>query len=385
MNNSVYKPGIRLGILGGGQLGQMLLSPCINYGVDVSVLDPNDDAPCSKYVKNFIKGSFQDYDTVINFGRNQDIITIEIEHVNIDALFELQKTRKKVYPDPTIIKMIQDKGLQKEFYKINNIPTADFVLINNKEEISNFSEFLPAFQKKRKDGYDGRGVKLIKDVNSIDDAFEGESLLEKKVNFEKEIAIIVARNAQGQISIYNPVELVFNSNHNLLDYLISPASISKTSHLEADNIARRIVESLNYIGLLAIEMFLLPSGELLVNEMAPRPHNSGHQTIEGNITSQYEQHLRAILGLSLGDSSNTCTSVMLNLLGEDGHFGQAFLEGSEALFEEPNAHLHLYGKNETKPARKMGHITICGKNEYREQLIIKAHELKSKVKIISKI
>jgi 5-(carboxyamino)imidazole ribonucleotide synthase len=359
MADSFYK-GCTLGILGGGQLGRMLIQSCINYNVKTIVLDPDPEASCKGICDEFFTGSFKDYNDVLEFGMRADIITIEIEHVNTDALEELVKRGKTVYPEPRVIKLVQDKGLQKQFYKKNHIPTSDFVLIDHEDELPNHVEFLPAFQKVRTLGYDGRGVKGIFVPEDFNEALSGPSLLEKKVDFDKEIAVIVARSSTGETSVYPVVELVFHPDHNLLDYLASPAAISESVAEKAKNIALDVITKLDMTGILAVEMFLTPDEEVIVNEIAPRPHNSGHHTIEANVTSQYEQHLRAIMGLPLGATESILPCMMVNLLGEPGYEGEAVYEGLDEVLKIRGVYLHLYGKAQTRPFRKMGHITITG-------------------------
>jgi len=356
---SFYK-GFTLGILGGGQLGRMLIQPCINYNIKTAVLDPDPEAPCNGVCTYFTEGSFKDYDTVMRFGQDVDMLTIEIEHVNTDALEALEKQGKTIYPQPAVIRLVQDKGLQKQFYKENGIPTSDFVLLDHSDELENHVHFLPAFQKTRTAGYDGRGVKGLFVPEDFEEALEGPSLLEKKVDYDKEIAVIVARSATGEVSTFPIVELVFHPEKNLLNYLASPAALSDNVTERAKSIAKDIIEKLDMVGILAVEMFVTPDEEVLVNEIAPRPHNSGHQTIEANITSQYEQHLRAILGLPLGATDTRYPSVMINLLGESGYEGEAIYEGLDEALAIRGVYIHLYGKTITKPFRKMGHATITG-------------------------
>jgi len=286
------------------------------------------------------------------------LITIEIENVNTQALADLVKVRKKVFPQPHIIELIQDKRKQKEFFVANQIPTADFILVDNKADVLSYEKFLPAVNKLGKEGYDGRGVQILRSKNDLSMAFDAPGLLEKLINFEKEIAIIVSRNERGEVSSYPAVEMIFHPDANLVEYLFSPAQIESTVAIKADIIARQIIEKLGMVGLLAVEMFVTSDGSVLVNEIAPRPHNSGHQTIEGNVTSQYEQHLRAILDLSPGETSIQSPSAMINLLGEAGFTGMAKYEGLEEVLAMAGAHIHLYGKKLTKPFRKMGHVTI---------------------------
>jgi 5-(carboxyamino)imidazole ribonucleotide synthase len=352
-----YRPKTRLGILGGGQLGRMLIRETINLDVDVHVLDPDPDAPCRHICHQFTLGSFNDYDMVLAFGQQVDVITIEIEHVNVDALEQLESMGKKVFPQPGVIRLIQDKGAQKEFYRQHGIPTPDYRIIEA-NGIGNHTDFLPAFQKLRKGGYDGKGVQSLRSAENLGKAFSEPSVLEKAVDLEKELSVIVSRNAKGEVASFPLVELEFNPKANLVEYLFSPASVSAEVEATAQRIAKEVAKKLGIVGLLAVELFLDREGNVLVNEIAPRPHNSGHQSIEGNITSQFMQHLRAVLGLAPGDTSMLRPSVMVNLLGEEGHTGEARYEGLEEVLSWKGVNVHLYGKRLTKPFRKMGHVTI---------------------------
>ncbi len=348
----------KLGVLGGGQLGKMLIQEAVNLNISTYILDPDANAPCKDLCTKFFYGSLKDFDTVYNFGKQVDLLTIEIEHVNVEAMEKLQTEGISVFPQPEILRMLQDKGLQKQFYRLNKIPTAPFHLINSKDEIKQFAAEFPFFQKLRKEGYDGRGVVRLTDANNLEKAFDVPSVLEKLVDFEKEISVIVSRNAKGEVAAFPTVELVFNPEVNLVEHLFSPANISTEIEKQAKEIAIHVIESLKMVGLLAVEMFLTKTGEILVNEIAPRPHNSGHQTIEGNFTSQYMQHLRAILNLPAGNTDIKTPSVMVNLLGEPGFTGDAVYEGLEEVLAIDGVNIHLYGKTSTKPFRKMGHVTI---------------------------
>ena len=349
---------IKLGILGGGQLGRMLIQAGLDFNLYTLVLDPDPDAPCKPICNEFYHGSFADFKTVYNFGKKCDVLTIEIEHVNCDALAQLKAEGVTVYPDPEVIRTIQDKGLQKAFYQKNNLPTADFRLVHHHEELADHEEFLPAFQKLRTLGYDGKGVQRISGKADFGKAFEAPSVLEKLVDYEKEIAVICARNASGEVSVFPATELVFHPEFNLVDYLRAPASISEELQQTVAELARKVLEAFNMVGLLAVEMFLTKTGEVLINEVAPRPHNSGHHTMKANYTSQFEQHLRAILNLPLGDTKQHSAAVMVNLLGEAGAVGDAKYEGLTEALQIPGVFVHLYGKKFTKPARKMGHMTV---------------------------
>ena len=370
-----------IGILGGGQLGRMLIQSAIDFNLNISVLDPDATAPCSAIAHQFVHGDFKDYQTVLDFGRQCDLVTIEIENVNCSALKQLVQEGIEVLPQPEVIELIQDKRLQKQFYRDHNIPTADFVTIENQADAQNHLALLPAFFKLGKAGYDGRGVQKISSEKDLSTLLEGPGLLEKKIDFDKEISVIVARNKQGEVVTYPTVELVFNPDHHLVEFLFSPARITEEQESQARELARSVIEALDMVGLLAVEMFLDKSGKILVNEVAPRPHNSGHQTIEGNITSQYEQLLRAILNWPLGSTAIKGASAMVNLLGAPGYQGPAVYEGLDAVLAIQGAHIHLYGKAVTKPFRKMGHVTIV--DNQIGNLEEKALNVKNHLKIIS--
>lgn len=335
----------------------MLIQAGIDFNIPFAVLDPDPAAPCSTLTE-FHPGKLTDYDTVLKFGNACDIITIEIENVNTTALKHLRDQGKRVYPEPEVIELIQDKRLQKNFYKQHGIPTAEFFLTDNAKQVRQHRGFLPFVNKLGREGYDGRGVEVMRTESDLEKAWDAPSLVEKLVDFKKEISVIVARNTRGEIKTFPAVEMIFHPVQNLVEYLFSPADITPALSEEADRIARQVIEHLNMTGLLAVEMFVTRGGEILVNEIAPRPHNSGHQTIEANTTSQYEQHLRAILGLPLGDTTALVPSAMVNILGEPGFAGPARYKGFEEVLRKPGVFVHLYGKKITKPFRKMGHVTV---------------------------
>jgi len=370
---------LRVGILGGGQLGRMLIQQAINYNVSIRVLDPDPDAPCKKMCEKFVQGSLTDFDTVYNFGKHTDLLTIEIEKVNVDALQKLEDEGVCVFPQPRILRLIQDKALQKEFFKQNNIPTSPFQLISNKEVLKNANIKFPFIQKLRKDGYDGKGVYKVKSEADFEDAFEAPSLIEEWVDFEKEVSVIVARNDKGDTKTFPLVEMEFNPEANLVEFLISPSTLPLEIQKQAEQLALQVAETFKIVGLLAVEMFLTKDGRLLVNEVAPRPHNSGHQTIEGNRISQFEQHLRAIFNLPLGDTSPIGNAVMINLLGEKGFEGLADYVGMNDILKQEGVYVHLYGKKFTKPFRKMGHVTIVDEN--RDRAIAKARYVQETLKV----
>lgn len=374
-----YSADFKIGVLGGGQLGRMLQQEAVNLDVRLSVLDPNPEAPCSKIVPTFTVGDFKDYDTVLAFGRDCDILTVEIEHVSVAALRELEAMGKKVFPQPHILAIIQDKGHQKTFYKENGIPTAPFRLLKNKAELLANTDFLPAAQKLRKGGYDGRGVQIIRAEVDIEKGFDAPCVLEELVDFEKELAVIASRNEKGEVVTFPAVELDFNPEANLVEMLLAPANISKEIEEKAAAIALKTIEAYGLVGVLAVELFLKKDGELLVNEVAPRPHNSGHHTIEANITSQYGQHLRAILNMPLGATDLIRPAAMVNLLGEVAHTGPVLYEGLEEVLAIPGVYVHLYGKTDTKPFRKMGHVTITADS------VVEARRIAIQVKSIIKV
>ena len=375
-----FQQNFKLGVLGGGQLGRTLIQSGIDFNIPFSILDPDEHAPCSTLAE-FHHGKLTDFDTVMKFGSACDVITIEIENVNTKALKALVGQGKKVYPQPEVIELIQDKRIQKAFYRDNGIPTAEFILVENATEVKQNATFLPAVNKLGKEGYDGRGVQILREEKDLAKAFDAPGLLEKLIDFEKEISVIVARNEAGEIKTFPVVEMVFHPVHNLVEYLFAPADIPKAIAQEADTIACKIITTLNMVGILAVEMFVTKDGKVLVNEIAPRPHNSGHQTIEANTTSQYEQHLRAILNLPLGDTSLRIPSAMVNLLGEADYSGLAKYEGFDEVVKLPGVHVHLYGKRFTKPFRKMGHVTIVDHDI--EHLKEKANFVKETLKVIA--
>jgi 5-(carboxyamino)imidazole ribonucleotide synthase len=373
---------LKIGVLGGGQLGQMMIQEAIGYNFYFKVMDPDASAPCSIIANEFIQGDLKNHKDVLSFAQDCDVITIEIEKVNTQALKELQKQGKKVFPQPEVIEMIQDKGTQKEFYQHHHIPTAPFEICKNLAEVKSKNWAFPFVQKLRKDGYDGKGVHIIRSQADLEKGFDAPCLIERMVDFEKEISVIVARNSDGECKTFPAVEMEFHPEANLVEFQINPARISDFIALKAENIAIKIAEELNLVGLLAVELFLSADGELLVNELAPRPHNSGHQSIEGNITSQFEQHLRAILNLPLGNTDILKPAVMINLLGSEGYTGAAHYENINEAFAESGVYVHLYGKKETRPFRKMGHISIV--KDSIEAAIETAQKLKQTLKVISK-
>lgn len=378
---SDYQSGMKIGILGGGQLGRMFIQEALNFDIHVHILEPDDKAPCAPIAHHFQKGDIKDFDTVYQFGKDKDVVTIEIEHVNVDALEQLEKDGVAVYPQPSVIRLIQDKGNQKLFYQEQNIPTAPFRIVPEHTNLEEHFDYLPYMQKARKGGYDGKGVQAIKSKEDFKSAFTSPSVLESFVDFEKELSVIVARNKNGETKTYPIVELEFNPEANLVEFLFAPANVSTAVAEKSSQIAIDIITKLDMIGILAVELFLTRSGEVLVNEIAPRPHNSGHQTIEANYTSQYEQHLRSIINLPLGSTAAIQPSVMVNLLGEPGHKGKAHYQGLEEILAIEGVFPHLYGKTNTKPFRKMGHVTITNGNLNNAKEI--AFKVKDTLKVVA--
>ena len=383
MNSKIFDK--KLGIVGGGQLGKMLLSECAKMGIYTSVLDPSKNSPCKNLSNKFYCGDFNDYDTVYNFGKECDLITFEIEHINVDALESLEKIGKAVYPKSNTLRIIQDKNLQKSFFKKNNIPTSNFKYFNSlydfKKSIEKNEIKFPCVWKKTKFGYDGFGVKILNSLEDIDKLPNSEMIIEDYILFDKEVSVIVARNVKGDIKCYRTVEMEFNNISNQVEYVISPANISDEIDKKAQKIAIKLSESLDCVGLLAVEMFLTGK-EILVNEIAPRPHNSGHFSIEACESSQFQQHIRAIFNLDLGETNHSGSAIMLNLVGDEGFTGKVCYENLDKVFSGKSANLHIYGKKETRPNRKMGHVTIiCDKFEEAYE---KAKILKEIIKIKSK-
>jgi len=365
-------------------LGKMLAQAGADWNLNLQVLDPTDECPASCCAQQ-IKGDFRDYESVVAFGRDKQLITIEIEDVNLQALRLLASQGVEIYPSPSSLEIIQDKGKQKSFYKEHGFPTSDFALVDTGEALDELllgqTWNYPFVQKLRKTGYDGRGVQILKSSADRKNWFEHPSIIEEKINIDKEIAVLVARNKQGEVSSYDPVEMVFHPVANLLLYQECPANISTTLSDQARQLAENLISSMGVVGLLAVEFFIDHSGRLLINEVAPRPHNSGHHTIEASMTSQFQQHWRCILGLPLGSTETRDRSILLNLLGEPGFMGPARYEGMAACLSLTGVFIHLYGKKETKPFRKMGHITLLGQDP--DLLRELAEEVKNKLKVIS--
>lgn len=376
---------LKLGILGGGQLGKMLLLKANQWNLYTRVLTQDLEAPLQLACSELHAGNLMDYQTVYSFGRECDVLTIEIEHVNTDALERLDSEGVIVHPRPSALKTVNDKGLQKLFFKTHGIPTAPFQLYENKKAIldavSKKELHLPFVQKSRKGGYDGRGVFVVNRTEDLEQLMDCPSVVEEKVSIAREISVIAARNERGDVVVYEPVGMEFNPEANLLDLLVFPEPLPEDLHNQAQNIAKELISALDVCGLLAVEMFLDVNNHLWVNEIAPRPHNSGHQTIESCFTSQYEQHLRGILGLPLGPVEVIIPSVMVNILGWPGYKGKVVYENLATVLQHPGVHVHIYGKNETRPFRKMGHVTITHKNPEEARKI--ALWVKNTLKVVS--
>lgn len=382
---NLFSSDFKLGILGGGQLGKMLLTETRRYDIQTKVMDPSPVAPCRFGSNEFEVGSLTDRDRVLDFASDCDLITIEIEGVSTEALHQLESKGKLVYPKPATLDIIKNKCRQKEFYRQHKIPTADFISFQNREEMlagiaaSVFE--LPLVWKAASGGYDGRGVQIVEDQKTLNTLPDQEALLEKKMPFEKEIAVVTARSASGEIKSYPVVEMDFHPVANLVEFVFSPSVLPENIQKKAISLAEDLVEKLDHVGLLAVEMFCMPDGEILVNEVAPRVHNSGHLTIEGHVTSQFDQHLRAILDLPLGSTDTVLPAVMVNLTGEEGYTGPVVYDGIKEVLAIPGTAVHLYGKAETRPFRKMGHITIT--DEKLDTARSKARKVKDIIKVIS--
>jgi 5-(carboxyamino)imidazole ribonucleotide synthase len=368
-----------VGILGGGQLGRMLLQAAANYPVETFVMENDEQCPAAHLCHHFTKGDIKDFDAVYNFGKGLDALTIEIEAVNVEALEKLEAEGVKVIPKPSVLRIINNKIEQKKYYQQYQIPTAEFVITYNKEELKSLASFLPAAHKLAMGGYDGRGVELLKTPADFERGFDAPAMLEKLVTIEKEIAMIVAVAQNGETTMYPAAEMVFDPSLNLLDYQISPAILEERVFWKVEAIAMTVVRHFHSPGLFAVEMFVDKNGDVLVNETAPRVHNSGHHSIEGNYSSQFDMLWRILLGYPLGCTDAILPAVILNIVGEKGHNGPAYYEGLEDVLKMEHAFVHLYDKTETKPGRKMGHVTVIGKD--RDELIYKAHRIKHALKV----
>ncbi len=372
-----------VGILGGGQLGRMLLQAAANYPVKTYIMENDDACPAAHLCHHFTKGDITNFDDVYNFGKGLDAITIEIESVNEEALEKLESEGVKVYPKPSALKIIKNKILQKQFYKDNQIPTSDFVITQNKNELLQHQNFLPAAHKVGKGGYDGRGVELMKTTADFAKGFDAPSVLEKLVQIKKEIAVIIAVNDKGENALYPPVDMVFDQRLNLLEFQISPADLPEKVLWKAEAIALKVVKDLKSSGIFAVELFVDIDNNVLVNETAPRVHNSGHHTIEANYSSQFDMLWRIMLNYPLGCTEHILPAAIVNLLGAEGFNGEAYYEGLNEILQLDNVFVHIYGKKDTKPGRKMGHVTILSKE--KQELIHQANRIKHTLKVVSKM
>ena len=381
-----FSSNFKLGILGGGQLGKMLLYTTRKFDIHTCVLDPSPEAPSKLACNEFFEGDLMDYDTVYNFGKKVNTLTIEIENVNVNALKTLEKEGVKVFPSAKTLETIQNKAKQKLFYVDHNLPTAPFKRFSFTNEIYTAIEHssieFPFVWKSAQFGYDGTGVKIVRTVTDLEHLPNVECITEDLVPFKNELAVIVARNEKGSVKVYPVVEMEFHPEANQVEYVLCPARISKDIAKRAELIALKTSAAFKHVGLLAVELFLTQDDEILINEVAPRPHNSGHQTIEASYTSQFEQHIRAILGLPMGSTENKLCSVMVNLVGAENNTGEVIYKNIEKLMEMEGVAPHIYGKKQTRPFRKMGHVTIVNSNIDTARTI--AQKVKQTIKVISK-
>ena len=384
--NNYFSSDFKLGILGGGQLGRMLLTETQKFDIYTLILDASIEAPCKDICNEFYQGSLMDFDTVYNFGKKVNLLTIEIENVNVSALEKLESEGLKIYPSSKTIKTIQNKATQKLFYFDHSIPTADFSRFAFAEEIKTAIKHetlqFPFVWKSAQFGYDGTGVKVIGEEQDLEKLPNVECITEEMIPFKNELAVIVARNANGEIKTYPVVEMEFHPGANQVEYVICPARIPDEIALKAEKVALKIAHAFEHVGLLAVEMFQTQDDEIIVNEVAPRPHNSGHYSIEASYTNQFEQHLRAILNLPLGDTSSKISGIMVNLVGAEGYKGDVIYQNIEKALDIDGVTPHIYGKKQTKPFRKMGHVTIVHTDINKARRI--AQQVKETVKVISK-
>ncbi|PTX60928.1 5-(carboxyamino)imidazole ribonucleotide synthase [Kordia periserrulae] len=381
-----FSSDFKLGILGGGQLGKMMLYATRKFDIYTSVLDPSAEAPCKIACNEFHQGDLMDFNTVYNFGKKVDVLTFEIEHVNVDALQKLEDEGVQVYPSPKTLQTIQNKGVQKLFYQKNNIPTAPFSIYMSLEELIHSVEndviSIPFVWKSTQFGYDGNGVKVIRTVEDLETLPNVECMAEKMIDFKNELAVIVARNVSGEMKTYPVVEMEFHPEANQVEYVICPARIPQEIEEKARKVALQVSEAFQHTGILAVEMFQTQNDEILVNEVAPRPHNSGHYSIEASYTDQFEQHVRAILNLPLGKTESKVAGIMVNLVGAEGHTGDVVYENIEKIMQMEGVTPHIYGKKQTRPFRKMGHVTIVNEDVAAARKV--AAEVKQTINVISK-
>jgi 5-(carboxyamino)imidazole ribonucleotide synthase len=372
---------LKIGILGGGQLGRMLLQAAANYPVETYLLENDPECPAAHLCHHFVRGDIRNFEDVYQFGRHLDGLTIEIESVNVDALEKLETEGIKIYPRPSALRIIRDKILQKQFYKENEIPTSAFRVTDRREDLRKYADFFPAVHKLASGGYDGRGVQVLNGEKDLQLAFDQPSVLEKKVDIHKEVSQIIAINAAGQTALYPTVEMIFNPMLNQLDYQLSPAEIPQQTTWRVEAIALKVVKDLKSPGIFAVELFLDKNGDVLVNETAPRVHNSGHHTIEANFSSQFDMLWRIMLDYPLGNPKHIMHAAIVNLIGAEGHSGEANYDGIDDILRMENVFLHLYGKKETRPGRKMGHATILSPD--KSDLVYKAKAIKQKLHVTS--
>jgi len=377
-----FSSSFKLGILGGGQLGRMLLAETQKWDIYTCILDPAENAPCATICNEFTQGNLMDYDTVYQFGKKVDILTVEIEHINIKALFKLEEEGVKIYPQPSILAVIQHKGLQKDFYVKNAIPTVNYRRFETKKEVEKATFDFPVVWKSAQFGYDGMGVKVLKQTSDITNLPDVACIVEDFIAVENEFAVIVAQNKTGEIASYPVVEMEFHQEANQVEFVVCPAQISPKLTKEINTLALKVAKAYRHIGLLAIEFILSKEGELLVNEVAPRPHNSGHYSIEASLTNQFEQHLRAILNLSLGKTDSILAGIMVNLVGEVGYSGEVIYQDIDKALGIEGVTPHIYGKKMTRPFRKMGHVTIVNRNVNKAREIAK--KIKRNIRVIGK-
>lgn len=359
----------------------MLLQAAANYPVETHVMENDDECPAAHLCRYFVKGNIRDFNSVFNFGKNLDALTIEIENVNIEALEKLEAEGVKVYPKPSVLRIIKNKVFQKQYYSQHQIPTAEFAILQSKKEIDQWPQLLPAVQKLAEGGYDGRGVQVIEQISDSHLGFTEHSVLEKKIKIKKEIAVIIAVDQNGKTALYPPVEMVFNKDLNLLDYQMCPADITQQVLWKIEAIALSVVRNFNSPGLFAVELFVDTNDEVFVNETAPRVHNSGHHTIEAHYSSQFDMLWRIILGYPLGNTKAILPSVMVNIIGSEGHLGEPKYTALDEVLKIDNAFVHIYGKLQTKPGRKMGHVTILSSE--KQDLIHKANKIKQVLSVVS--
>jgi len=381
-----FSSDFKLGILGGGQLGKMLLQVTSRLSIKTNILDPSEDSPCKNLCNKFEIGNLMDFDAVYQFGKKCDLVTFEIEHVNIEALEKLESEGTKVYPTSKTLKIIQNKNLQKQFFIDNNIPTSDFYYFKSPKDFKNSLHknqiSFPCVWKKTKFGYDGYGVEIIKSIEQIDNLPDEEFIIEEFIPFEKELATTIVRNYSGDIQIFPLVQMDFNKESNQVEYVVCPAQVNREIKDLANALAMKVSKSFKHVGLLAIEMFLTKDNKILINEVAPRPHNSAHYSIEACENSQFQQHINSILNLKLGSCKSNNNAIMVNLVGEKGYFGPVIYQGIEKAMEQSNVSVHIYGKSNTKPNRKMGHVTVTDEN--LKNGLKKAKSVKNLIKVKTK-